>query len=291
MITGATGFIGSAVGQKLTDLGHSVVIVTRNKIKAHQQLTYKAEFVEHDLNNTPMSVESFKDIDAVINLAGESVDSRWSVDKKNKILNSRVISSKNLLINCPSTVKTIITASAQGIYGDRGDEVLTEESELGQGFLAEVCRAWENEFKSRSQRVIILRMGMIMSKKGGVLKKLIPLFQKNLGAVLGSGRQWMSWISLNDLANVITESLINERYNGVINVVNNNPVTNSDFTKILCKILKVWCLPRVPAIVLRVVLGEMSQLVLSSLKLKPQKLNELGFKFHDTKLEDIFDSD
>lgn len=291
LITGATGFIGSVVGQKLTDLGHSVVVVTRNNANARQHLTFKAELIEHNLNKAPLTSESYKNIDAIINLAGESVDSRWSVDKKNKIINSRVMSSRNLLANCPDTVKTILTASAQGIYGDRGDEILTEKSEEGRGFLADVCRAWEAEFMNRNQRVIILRIGMVLSKRGGVLKKLIPLFQKNLGAVLGSGLQWMSWISLNDLVNVITESLVNEGYSGVINAVNNNPVTNFEFTETLCQSLNVWRLPRVPATVLRVVLGEMSQLVLASLKVKPQKLNELGFKFHDTKLEDVFNSD
>lgn len=291
LMTGATGFIGAPLVQKLTDLGHSVVIVTRNSTKSHQHLKIKADFVDCDLNNSPLAPENFAGIDAIINLAGESVDGRWTKEKKNKILNSRVLSSKNLLKNCPPSVKTIVTASAQGIYGDRGNEELTELSMEGKGFLADVCRAWEAEFKNRPQRLVILRFGMVLSKRGGALKKLISLFRKNLGAALGSGNQWMSYIGLNDLVRIMIESLINENYKGIINAVNNKPVTNAQFTKALCENLKVWQLPKVPASVLKILLGEMSQLVLSSLKVRPQKLNELGFKFEETDLEMILNAD
>lgn len=290
LVTGATGFIGLSLGPQLVSAGYKVIVVTRNSAKARAQLTYKADFVECDLNREALAPENFKDVSTVINLAGESIDGRWTLEKKNKILNSRVTSAKNLLKNCPVSVSTVITASAQGIYGDRGDEILTEESAEGSGFLAEVCREWEAQFKQRPQRVVILRFGMVLSQEGGALSKLIPLFKKNLGAPLGKGNQWMSYISLNDLVRVVIEAVSNTKYSDVINVANNNPVTNVEFTKALCKTLKVWCGPHVPAVVLRIMLGEMSQLVLSSLRIKPQKLNELGFKFLDSNLEDILKS-
>lgn len=287
LITGATGFIGLSLGQKLESAGHSIVAVTRNSEKARKQLQYKAELVECDLNTKALPPEAFYGVEAIVNLAGESIDDRWTAEKKEKILNSRVLSARNLLKNCPVSVATIITASAQGIYGDRGDEILTEEAKEGRGFLAEVCKKWEVEFANRPQRVVILRFGLVMSEEGGALQKLIMLFKKNLGAPLGKGTQWISYISLNDLIRVISEALTNPKYSGVINVANNNPVTNVEFSKALCARLGVWCLPNVPAVVVRLLLGEMSELVLSSLRLKPQKLNDLGFNFNDPDLDSI----
>ena len=284
-MTGATGFIGSYLGGELVKAGHTLVLVTRNCNKAEAALGFKAQLIECDLSTTPLSAENFKGIDVIINLAGESIDGRWTLSKKNKILSSRILSVRNLLANCPASVRTIVTASAQGIYGDRGDEQLDESSTLGEGFLADVCKAWESEFSNCRQRLVILRLGMVISDQGGALKKLISLFKKNLGAVLGKGNQWISYISLNDLTQIFIEALQNEKYNGIINAVTNNPLTNKEFTKILCKKLDVWCLPPVPSIVLRIALGEMSQLVLCSLKLAPSKLNELGYKFQDTDFE------
>lgn len=290
LITGATGFIGVRLGEELVKAGHSLVVVTRNSAKARAELKYKADLVECDLNLTKLPAESFNGVIAVINLTGESIDGRWTSAKKKKIRDSRVLSARHLLANCPASVATIITASAQGIYGDRADEILTEESVPGKGFLAEVCVAWEAEFKNQSQRVVILRFGMVLGEEGGALKKLIPLFKKNLGAPLGKGNQWLSYVSLVDLVAVINEALINPAFTGVINVANNNPVTNADFSKALCKKLEVWCLPHVPAAVLRFMLGEMSELVLSSIRLKPEKLNKLGFKFQFESLEKFFDT-
>ena len=289
-MTGATGFIGRRLAQELANSGHSIVMITRNSVKTRLGLKYKAELVECDLNSVQLPAESFIGVDAVINLAGETIDGRWTAAKKKKIMDSRVVSARHLLANCPTSVSTIITASAQGIYGDRHDEVLTEESATGNGFLSDVCKAWEVEFKNLPQRVVVLRFGMVLGADGGALKKLIPLFKKNLGAPLGKGNQWISYVSLYDLVRVITSAVSNPAYVGVFNVANNNPVTNAKFTAALCKYLKVWCLPHMPAAILRIILGEMSELVLSSIRLKPEKLNKLGFKFQDESLEKIFET-
>lgn len=291
LMTGGTGLVGQAVGQKLTELGHEVVVVSRSKQKAHETLSYLAEVVECDLNTTPLPKTSFNGVDAIINLIGETIDGRWTASKKASILDSRVKASENLLENCPSAVKTILTASAQGFYGDRADEELTEDSSAGSDFLADVCQQWENVFKNKfknqtQQRLLILRFGLVLSRKGGVLHKLVHLFQKNLGAVLGHGRQWMSYISLNDLVALIVEGLDNPEYSGVINAVNGHPVTNEVFTKVLARQLRVLQLPAVPQLVLKAVMGEMSALVLSSTHVRSKKLMQHKFRFNDVSLED-----
>lgn len=288
LITGGTGLVGQAVGQKLTELGHDVVIVTRSKQKAKESLTYLADVIECDLNTTALQKTNFNGVDAVINLIGETIDGRWTAEKKESILRSRVTTAKHLLENCPMTVKTVLTASATGYYGDRADEELTEDSATGSDFLAQVCQEWENIFKkSVQQRLVILRFGLVLSRKGGVLNKLVHLFQKNLGAVLGNGRQWMSYISLNDLVSLITESLINTEYAGVINAVNSHPVTNEEFTQILAQQLHVFKLPAVPQFVLKTVLGEMSALVLSSARVVSKKQKQLKFHCQDVSLADF----
>lgn len=295
-MTGATGFIGSSLGQSLAAMGHTLAIVTRNKEKAREHLCFNAEVIECDLNISALAKEHFSDVDVVINLAGESIDGRWTEEKKDQIFNSRKATSSNLLQNCPTSVKTIITASAQGIYGNRGDEELTEESRLGEGFLAEVCKSWESAFvefqnKNPIQRVVLLRIGLVLSKKGGALKKMISIFQKNIGAIIGDGNQWMSCISLEDLIRIFVQAIENDKYRGVINAVNNFPVTNAQFTKILCEKLQVLQLPKVPAFASRALLGEMSQLILNSAKLNPDKLIELGFVFTNTRFDVFIDQE
>ena len=295
-MTGGTGLIGQALGQKLTELGHEVVVVSRSKQKAKETLTYLADVIECDLNTTSLQKTNFNGIDAVVNLIGETIDGRWTAAKKENILRSRVATAKHLLENCPLSVKTVLTASAQGFYGDRADEELTEDSSVGTDFLAQVCQAWEDVFDSKirssgQQRLVILRFGLVLSRKGGVLNKLVHLFQKNLGAVLGNGRQWMSYISLQDLVSLIIEGLKNEQYVGVINAVNSHPVTNEQFTKLLAQQLDTMQLPAVPQFVLKTVLGEMSALVLSSTRVKSKKLKQLKFQFNDVSLEDFLKSE
>lgn len=288
LVTGATGLIGSELGQRLVELGHTIVVVSRSAVRAREQLTFDADIIECDLNKNVLGTQHFVGVDAIINLAGETVGQRWTPNAKTSILNSRVITARNLLKNCPGSVQTIITVSAQGIYGDSGEKELTENSPPADDFLAQVCRAWEAEFANRENRVVILRLGMVLSRKGGVLQQLTDVFQRNLGAPLGSGQQWMSYIGLDDVVNVFTEALEQSDYRGVINTVCEHPVRNSEFTRQLCRHLGVIQLPKVPAFVVRVLLGEMADLVLFSQRVKPKRLSELGFKFQQPTLEDVF---
>lgn len=288
LVTGATGLIGSELGQRLVELGHTILVVSRSAVRAREQLTFDADIIECDLNKNVLGKQHFVGVDAIINLAGETVGQRWTPNAKTSILNSRVITARNLLKNCPGSVQTIITVSAQGIYGDSGEKELTENSLPADDFLAQVCRAWEAEFANRENRVVILRLGMVLSRKGGVLQQLTDVFQRNLGAPLGSGQQWMSYIGLDDVVNVFTEALEQSDYRGVINTVCEHPVRNSEFTGQLCRHLGVIQLPKIPAFVVRVLLGEMADLVLFSQRVKSKRLSELGFKFQQPTLEDVF---
>jgi uncharacterized protein len=290
LMTGGTGLIGQEVGKKLVALGHEVTVVTRDKKTARQNLSFKATLLECDLNTKALSSADFNGIDVIVNLLGETVDGRWTAQKKKLIYESRINSAQNLLKNCPETVKTVVTASAQGIYGDRKNEEVNESSFIGSGFLADVCKDWEREFSQNvKSRLVILRIGLVLSRKGGALKKLVNLFLNNLGANLANGEQWMSWISLEDLSDLFVKACTDNQMQGIYNAVNDSPVTNAEFTKTLCEELNVMQLPSVPSFVLKGVLGEMSELVLSSAKIKPARLiQELKYSFKHTSLEEFF---
>ncbi|MGZ3726727.1 MAG: TIGR01777 family oxidoreductase [Pseudobdellovibrio sp.] len=285
LMTGGTGFIGRELGFLLVNSGHKLKIVTRNAASAKEKLTFNCETIERDLNSEPLIASDFADIDAIINLAGETIDGRWTTQKKTHILESRKQSAKNLLLNCPEAVKTIVTVSAQGYYGDRGQEDLDENSKKGEGFLAEVCEAWEKPFlEIQNKRVVILRLGLVLSKKGGALRKMLPIFQNNLGAQFGDGEQWMSFISLKDLVRLFADAVEDKAFRGIYNAVNNHPIQNKDFTKILADTLGVWQMPAVPKFVLKILLGEMSELILSSLKLYSFRIKQTEFEFKDVDL-------
>ena len=288
MMTGGTGFIGQELGFKLVGSGHKLKIVTRDQESAKRKLNFSSEFIECDLNSEALKASDFADIDVIINLAGESVDGRWTAEKKKLIKESREQTTRHLLLNCPNTVKTIVTASAQGFYGDRGNEALNEDTPKGAGFLAEVCDAWEAPFRKKlNQRVVILRIGLVLSKKGGALKKMMSLFKNYLGAELGSGEQWMSFISLDDLTNLFCACVEDANWTGLVNAVNNKPVQNKYFTRVLVEALGVIQLPRVPKFMLKIVLGEMSELVLASLKVYSAKSEQNNFKCRDLDLAEF----
>lgn len=290
LITGATGHVGNYVGRRLAQLGHELVVITRSKEKALNYLEFPAEVVEHDLVTHPLPEVKLKDVEAIIHLMGEAVDGRWTKEKKEKILVSRKKSSENLIKGLPDSVKVIISASAQGIYGDHKDHVVTEKSKLGHDFLAEVCKQWEEPFKhlKKSIRTAQLRFSLVLDPQSGVLRRMIPLFQRGVGGTLGSGKQYMSWIAIEDLTEIIAEAMTNEAYRGPINCATDNPVTNAEWTKLLAKQLNALKSPPVPSFALRIALGEMASAVLSSIQIAPEKLVECKFKFKYPKLKDYF---
>jgi len=285
LITGATGAVGNSVGRRLFELGHELVVVSRSQKKAEQYLEFPADTIECDLSQSAIVDERMDHIDAVVHLMGETIDGRWSSEKKQLILNSRIQSSQNLIASLKPKTKVIVSASAQGIYGHQGDRVLTESDQCGSDFLAQVCEQWEKPFRHIEKvRTVQLRIGLVLDPQSGALKKMIPLFQKGLGGVLGSGEQYMSWISLEDLTSVVVESIRNSDYQGPINC-SSDAVTNSFWTKTMCESLGVFKSLPVPAFALKLALGEMSNLVLTSIRMSSDKLQTLGFQFKHQNLE------
>lgn len=235
----------------------------------------------------------FAGAEAVVNLAGENVGAgRWTASRRAQILRSRVEATRTLVAAMGRMVRkpaVLVNASAVGFYGDRGDEVLTEASGMGRGFLPEVCRAWEREADATGAlgvRVAKLRFGVVLSAQGGALPKLLPLFRLGLGGRLGHGRQWMSWIGIDDAVGAILHALQDGRAAGPINVVAPGAVTNADFTATLARVLHRPAILPAPAWALRLALGQMADgALLASGRAVPEVLRKTGFQFRHATLE------
>ena len=286
LLTGATGFIGGKLAQRLSQEGHELVILTRDAHRASTQLGLPCQAIACDLLSAPPPVAAFSEVNAVIHLAGESIAGRWTADRKQKIHDSRVLGTRNLVkafkspgVNAPAV---FISPSAIGIYGDRGDEVLSENSAPGQGFLSEVCRDWETETENAAgpkTRAIILRLGMVLGPGGGALAQMLTPFSLGLGAELGTGKQWMSWVHIDNVIDAFCFALQNTQIAGILNVVAPQPVTNTEFTQTLAKVLKKKAYLTLPRPLLRFALGEMADALLNSTKVLPSRLLSFGFKF------------
>jgi uncharacterized protein (TIGR01777 family) len=290
LMTGATGNVGNYVGRRLVELGHEIIVVTRSRAKALSYLEFPAEIVEHDFSLHPLPENKFHDAEGVVHLMGETVDGRWTDKKKDLILKSRELGSENLVKHLPASVKVIVSASAQGIYGDHQDQEITEKAKLGSDFLADVCKKWEAPFNklNKSVRTVQLRIGLVLDPQSGVLNKMIPLFQRGLGGTLGTGKQYMSWIAIEDLTEVFVQALTDDKFHGPINCSTNDPVTNQQWTKLLGKTLNAMPSPPVPSFALRIAIGEMAGVVLASIRMSPEKLKTNHFKFKYPKLKDYF---
>lgn len=288
LMTGATGLIGKELGKALVGRGYQVFVVTRDAVKARSALPFPCEIIEGDLSVGPIKDHSeLRLMDVVINLAGENIGGgRWNELRKRKIYESRILTTRNLIQSLPVAPKIFVSASAVGYYGSQGDAVLTEDSPAGDDFLAQVCQDWEEELLSFSYgealaatRVVSIRTGLVLSSQGGALDKLLPLFRRGLGSILGDGKQWMSWIHIDDEVGLIMHALEKNTVRGPLNIVSPHPVTNEEFSKTLASVLDVGLAPRVPAMVLWASMGEMSTLVLGSQKVVPQVAMHSGYKF------------
>lgn len=295
LITGATGFVGREIGKKLIQNGHQLVVTSRNKLKAKDVLPFPAEIIQWDGLSEMTDYKTLKGVEAVCHLAGEPVaEKRWNEQVKKDIYDSRVLGTKylkNSLEKAGASVQSFVSASAIGYYGDRNSEVLTEESLIGQGFLTKVCDDWEkavfeNQILSCKPRYAVLRIGIVLGRSGGALSKLTPIFKKGVGGAIGSGKAWMSWIHLQDLANAFVFVLENKKASGVFNATAPTPVTNKVFTKALGKVLKVPTIATVPPLALDLLYGEMAQVVKASQRVSSQKLIENGFGFQFQKIDE-----
>lgn len=295
LITGASGLIGTKLIRNLQEKGHFVSVLSRNPGKLKGVKSFNWNVDEQTIDN-----EALNGVDTIIHLAGAGIaDERWTKSRKQLIIDSRVLSTKLLyraIEETKSPIKTIISASAVGYYGDRADEILNENSSKGTGFLADCCQQWEkavDEGLKFGVRLVKLRIGLVLSKQGGALAKLETPVSLFLGAPLGSGKQWMPWIHVTDLLAIFEKAIENPKLNGTYNACSPIPVTNFEFTKILAKTLfrPVWPI-KVPEFILKAVLGEMSDVILISNRTTSQKLIDTGFKFRyaglDEALKEIY---
>lgn len=287
LMTGSSGLVGTALRPRLVGSNHEV-----------RRLRRDAKMLDDTTSWNP-ATGSFADgaldgIDAVVHLAGESIASgRWTAARKNEIRDSRMTGTQQLcraLAKLESPPKVLVAASAIGYYGDRGDELLDESALRGNGFLPEVCRVWEDAVgpaRDRGIRVVHLRIGIILTPLGGALKQMLLPFKLGIGGVLGTGSQYMSWIALDDLVDIIMYALADDSLIGPVNAVAPQAVTNRQFTKVLGSVLNRPTILPAPAFVLRLVLGEMAEaLLLASTRVEPAVLREAGgFHFSYPDLE------
>lgn len=286
LVTGATGFVGQVVVAQLIAQKHEVVILTRNVAKAAIVLGSECKYFQWADTNVQAPKEAFQGVDGVINLMGENIGGRkWSLEQKKVIYNSRIDGTARLVDTMASLEKkpsVFVSASAIGVYGPRGPEELTENSELGNDFLAHVCKDWEEE-ALRAQtlgiRVGIIRTGVVLGRNGGVLDRMLPIFKKGLGGPMGEGNQFMSWIHIEDLASMYIEVIMNQSISGIHNGTAPYPASNTDFTKALGKVLKKPTAFRAPKFILKTALGEMSTLVLDGQKVLPVKFKSENFRY------------
>ena len=286
LITGASGLIGKALQNSFAEKGHDLLLAGRSEPRAANQIQWTIESGFAD----PRRLEG---IDAFIHLAGENISAlRWTDEKKRAIRDSRVVGTRSVVDaigNLKQKPKVFIAGSATGYYGDRGDEVMTENDGPGDTFLSEVCKAWEAESRRAEDlgvRSVLLRTGIVLSKDGGALAEMLTPFKLGVGGVVGSGRQWMSWISLEDVVGAINFALENDELSGPINIVAPNPVTNKEFTRTLGEVIHRPTILPLPQFAVKLAFGEMGDaLLLDSTRVAPERLTNSGFKFKFEKLK------
>jgi len=284
LVSGSHGLVGRALTTSLANSGHEIVSLVRQSANDSE--------IEWDPNQGRINGQQLEGFDVVVHLAGESIASgRWTEEKKRKIRESRVQGTELLssaLARLSQPPPTFISASAIGFYGNRGDELLTEKSTPGEGFLPEVCVAWEKatgQAEAKGIRTIHARFGIILDEKGGALERMLTPFRMGVGGKVGNGKQWMSWIALDDVINALRFLIDEPGSEGAVNFTAPNPVTNADFTEALGNVLSRPTLLSVPAFAARLAFGEMAdELLLSSARVEPGRLKENGYEFKHPEL-------
>lgn len=288
LITGASGLIGTALQKSFEEKGYEMLLASRSEPKddGHIQWNMDTGFADADL-------PKLEGLDAAIHLAGENVSGlRWTDEKKKAIRDSRVFGTRTMIeafARLEKKPKVFIAGSAIGFYGDRDDAEMTETSAVGDTFLAKVCKEWEAESRRAEDmgiRTVLLRTGIVLSKDGGALATMLTPFKLGVGGVVGSGKQWMSWVSLDDVIAIINFALENESLRGAVNVTSPNPVTNEEFTKTLGSVLYRPTFLPLPEFAVNLVFGEMGDaLLLASTRVKPKRLLDAGYEFKYTDLK------
>jgi uncharacterized protein (TIGR01777 family) len=278
LVSGSSGLIGAALIPALKSSGYEITCLVRGTASSRDQIQWDPA--------QPLVPESVSGFDAVVHLAGESIVGRWTEAKKRRIRESRVKGTLRLaeaLAQAPQRPRVLISASAIGYYGDRGEETLREDSASGSGFLPEVCREWEDATEPATKagiRTAQMRFGLVLSRHGGALQKMLPPFRLGVGGNMGSGRQWWSWVDIDDLVGAVQHVIKTETLRGPVNVVGPSPVTNAEFTKTLASVLSRPAILPMPAFAARLVFGQMGdELLLASQRVEPAKLLASGYVF------------
>ncbi|MFL6005770.1 MAG: TIGR01777 family oxidoreductase [Gaiellaceae bacterium] len=296
-VTGATGTIGRALVKALLDRDDQVAVLSRNPDKAREALG--ADVDAHawsDPESQAAPREALADADAVVHLAGEPVDQRWSDQAKKKIRESRELGTRNLVAGMKDAgprLRTLVSASASGYYGPRGDEKVTESEPAGDDFLADVVVRWEREATAAEEhgiRVAMLRTGIVLSAEGGALGRMLTPFKLGVGGPVAGGRQYMPWIHEDDVVGAYLFALDDEEASGPINLSAPEPVTNRAFSKALGKTLRRPAVAPVPALAIKALYGEMATIVVNGVRMVPARLQELGYEFKHPDLREALDA-
>lgn len=287
-ISGASGFIGSAVARHLEAGGHQVTRLVRGTPRAGEI---------HWIPAGALDPQPFEGLEGVVHLAGESISGRWTAARKARILNSRVQGTLTIaatLARLRQKPRVLVSASAIGFYGTRGEEILDETSSPGSDFLSEVAQQWESATEAAARagiRVVLLRFGVVLGKSGGALARMLPPFKMGAGGRIGSGQQWMSWVALEDAAGAVEHALTDAGLRGPVNVVAPDPVRNSEFTRALGGVLHRPTVFPMPAIAVKIAFGEMgTTLLLGSQRVLPKRLEASGFQFKYPELKAALES-
>jgi len=292
IITGATGLIGRKLCSKLLEQGNEITIFTRNPEEAKKVIKGAKKYVKWNYHKPEEWKDYLNETDSVIHLAGTNLGAkRWNYEFKKELFNSRIDSTRQLvneIKKCRDKPKSFITASAVGFYGDRGEEELNEKSNPGKDFLSNLCSEWEKEaekIEDQNVRRVSLRIGLTLSSEGGVLKKLLPPFKIFLGGPLGNGKQWFPWIHIEDLINILIHTIKTESLQGPLNAASPGIVRMNDFATSLGKVLQRPSFFLVPKFILKIVVGEFANAIVSGQKVSVDKLLSSGYNFRFTDLE------
>jgi uncharacterized protein (TIGR01777 family) len=298
-LTGATGLIGPSLVASLRERDAQVTVLTRDPERAKEKLG-DVEAVRWELSGEPAPAAALAGRDAIVHLAGEPVAQRWSAKVKQAIRESRLLGTRNLIEGIRAVAPeaserpaTLVSSSAIGYYGPHGDEPLDEDAAPGNDFLAEVCVEWENAAAAARElglRVVQVRTGVVLDSDGGALSKMLPPFRLGVGGPVAGGRQYISWIHAKDLVGMMLAAIEDERWSGPVNATAPEPATNRDFSKVLGRVLGRPALLPVPGAALRVLYGDMAEIVTSGARVLPAKPLVLGYKFSYPQLEEALRS-
>jgi uncharacterized protein (TIGR01777 family) len=289
LVSGATGLLGRRVVRALVQRGDEVTALSRDPARARGALG--VEVSGWDPEREPAPATSLAGRDAVVHLAGEPLDQRWSDAARQRIMRSREVGTRNLvagLLAAEPRPRVLVSASAVGWYGARGDEQLQEDARPGSGFLSDVCQTWEREAAGAAElgvRVVQIRTGVVLDADGGALKRMLPFFRLGVGGPVAGGRQYLSWIHLDDVVGIYLAALDDERFEGPVNATAPEPVTNRELARALGRVLRRPAVMPVPGIALRALYGDMAELVVDGHRVVPAKAQRLGYAFQQPQLE------